>query len=285
GRAGRQRTTPVTWWTSTATASATSAASPWTAVTITGPMWHTLHCLRDVPQCRDYFLADRTGGEYRIRFTLDEASQEAALRLVDSVPVGSDWDHEPFRVTAQGYHGQRDGVLRDAAFSVCFGSAGCDGDCQGSCDVPAGDRDFTLSPGFLLVGHVVCMCLSWGCLLPLGVVWAHYLRDSQWEPGGVPAWFQGHRWLQSIGVCLQLVGCVFILLWKRAAHFRLPHEIIGLVVVLLGCLQPLNAQLRHLKVVGHAGRGAGPWRRAWELLHKGSGYTAVALGFVSRRET
>merc|ERR1719442_296102 len=59
---------------------------------ITGPEEHTLHCLRDVPQCRKYFLAEKTGDEYRIKFTLDETSQEAALRLVDSVPVGSDLD-------------------------------------------------------------------------------------------------------------------------------------------------------------------------------------------------
>mmetsp|Transcript_39504 Transcript_39504/g.106001 ORF Transcript_39504/g.106001 Transcript_39504/m.106001 type:complete len:368 (-) Transcript_39504:371-1474(-) len=248
---------------------------------ITGPEEHTLHCLRDVPQCRDgYFLAELTaGGEYRIKFTLDEHSQEAALGFIDSFPKGSIQDHAPLTVTVQGYHSQEDGVLRGAVFTACSNITECDGYCAGSCDTPA-EQDFSLKPRLLLVGHVVCMCLSWGCLLPLGVIWAHYLRQNQWKPGGVPLWFQGHRWLMSVGVLLQLLGFVFIILWKKAAHFRLPHEIIGLVVVVLGCLQPLNAQMRHLKAVGHPDH-PGPWRRAWELWHKGSGYAAVALGLAN----
>lgn len=248
---------------------------------ITGPEEHTLHCLRDVPQCRDgYYLAElTTDGEYRIKFTLDEHSQEAALGLVDSFPKGSTQDREPLTVTAQGYHSQEDGVLRGAVFTTCFNITECDGYCTGSCDTPA-KQDFSLKPRFLLVGHVVCMCLSWGCLLPLGVIWAACLRQNQWKLGGVPLWFQGHRWLMSVGVLLQLLGFVFILLWKKAGHFRLPHEIIGLVVVVLGCLQPLVAQLRHLKAVGHPDH-PGPWRRAWELLHKSIGYTAVVLGLAN----
>lgn len=249
---------------------------------ITGPEEHTLHCLRDIPQCRDgYFLAGKdSSGEYRIKFLLDDTSQQAALDLVKSFEVGSDRDHQGFAVTATGYH-NGDGVMMGASFDTCFEGPHCDGVCIGSCTTPA-DLDYTLPAGrFFLIGHVVCMCLSWGCLLPLGVVWAHYLRQSTYKPKGVPVWFYGHRMLQSIGVVLQLLGLVFIIIWKKSAHFKLPHEIIGLVVVLLGTLQPLNAQLRHLKAVGHPGPDAGPFRKAWEFLHKGSGYVAVFLGIVN----
>jgi hypothetical protein len=235
--------------------------------------------LRDVPQCRDYFLAEKVDGEYHIKYKLDGTSQDRALALVDSFPKGDDRDHRFFRVTATGFSVNGSGILTDASFATCFEDTNCDGVCSGSCDTPT-DPDFIIPPGFLLVGHVVCMCLSWGCLLPMGVIWAHYLRKSQWKPGGVPAWFAGHWKIQSIGVFLQLLGFFFILIWKKAAHFKLPHEIIGLVVVLLGTLQPLNAQLRHFSKVGHPDH-PGPFRKTWEFLHKGSGFTAVFLGIVN----
>merc|ERR1711862_539277 len=97
--------------------------------------------------------------------------------------------------------------------------------------------------------------------------------------GGVPIWFAGHRILQSVGVVLQLMGFFFALLWKKAAHFKLPHEILGLVMVILGTLQPVNAQLRNLSFVGHPHPDGtrSPLRKAWEVLHKGSGYIAVVM--------
>merc|ERR1719498_399533 len=47
------------------------------------------------------------------------------------------------------------------------------------------------------------------------------------------------------------------------------HGTMGVVVMTIGLMQSLNGFLRP-----HKGK---PWRRAWELLHKGSGYFAVVL--------
>eukprot|EP00416_Gambierdiscus_australes_P035926 CAMPEP_0171111160 /NCGR_PEP_ID=MMETSP0766_2-20121228/74084_1 /TAXON_ID=439317 /ORGANISM="Gambierdiscus australes, Strain CAWD 149" /LENGTH=380 /DNA_ID=CAMNT_0011573119 /DNA_START=149 /DNA_END=1291 /DNA_ORIENTATION=- len=255
---------------------------------VTGPDAHTKHCLRDVPQCRDgYFLAENraTGSspaDYHIKFKLDDASHERALKLVDSFPKGGATDDLPLRVIATGTHEGGDGYLRDAFFEVCSGDAGCDGACSGACDTPQ-DLDFTLRPGALLVLHVICMSLSWGCMLPLGVLWAHNLRKHHKKVKGAPLWFAGHRILQSTGVILQLLGFFFALLWKKAAHFKLPHEIIGLVVVVIGTCQPLNAFARNLSCIGHphpdGTRSAA--RKAWEVLHKGLGYGAVLLGMIN----
>jgi hypothetical protein len=252
------------------------------------PQEHTLHCLRDVPQCRDgFYLAEKdSSGEYQIKFQLDDESYTNVLALMDTFPKGSDRDMMQFTVTATGMHGG-DGVLRGATFVPCFEATGCDSVCNvtgsGNCDTPA-DQDYTLpARHFLLVAHVVCMCLSWGCLLPMGVIWARNLRTSTWKPGGVPVWFQGHRTIQSIGVTLQLLGFLFIFLFKKGAHFQRPHEIIGLIVVLLGIMQPINAQIRHHKSIGHPGPNGEKTRNRviWEFVHKGSGWLCLFLGMVN----
>ena len=72
-----------------------------------------------------------------------------------------------------------------------------------------------------------------------------------------------------------------------AAHFstnNVAHKVIGLVVVLLGTLQPLNAQLRPHPPTGGWGsaKGGKPVGRVlWELAHKGSGHIAVFLGVLN----
>lgn len=259
---------------------------------ITQPDHHTLHCLRDVQQCRDsYFLAvnraanGSTKNDYGIKFLLDDVSHQRVLTLLDSFPYGHSRDHEGFRVRASGVH-SGDGILRDAVFEVCDNSDGCDGVCRtefgGHCDTPS-DLDVVLQPGALLALHAGCMLLSWGCLLPLGVVWARNSRTSDKMLGGHPIWFAGHRILQSVGWLVQLVGFAAIFVFKRGSHFRVRHEIIGLIVVCLGTTQPLNAQLRHLKCVGHffADGSKTGRRRIWELSHKGVGYAAVTLGALN----
>jgi hypothetical protein len=261
---------------------------------ITHPFDHTLHCLRDVPQCRRYFLAVNRGNgvhhDYHIKFKLDEASNQQVLALVDSFPKGHNRDNMRggFRVTATGIH-LGDGILRDASFQECQAADLCDGICNvtnqnltsGTCNTP--ELQPTPPLGFLLVAHIVCMFLSWGLLLPLGVLWAHNMRKSDKKLCSSPIWFQGHRIIQSVGVVLQLCGFLCILLWKKSSHFRLGHEIIGATVVILGTLQPLNAQLRHLPCIGHPQPDGARtlFRQLWELLHKGSGYVAVLLGLAN----
>ena len=65
-----------------------------------------------------------------------------------------------------------------------------------------------------------------------------------------------------------------------ALHFdgSSAHKIIGLVVVILGTLQPANAVIRPHPVSGEAKTNA---RTAWEVIHKGSGWIAVMLGIVN----
>lgn len=83
---------------------------------------------------------------------------------------------------------------------------------------------------------------------------------------------------------MQLVGFAAIVAHKTGVkHFSAPHEIIGLIVVIVGSLQPLNAQLRHLPFVGHPSpegeRTLG--RKVWEVMHRGLGYLAVFGGVLN----
>lgn len=256
------------------------------------PGKHTLHCLRDPPQCYEGFfmLAVNRGGstpDYQAKFLMDEAGNQAALSLLRTYPRGHARDNVAgqFLVTVSGMH-HGDGTLRDATVVECVG-AGCDGNCTGNCiDV---DLQLSLSVGKFLFVHVLFMVLSWSCLLPAGVLWARNLRLNKRLACGSPIWFQGHRILQSVGWLFQLVGFAAIILHKSqggggsATNITSPHEVIGLIVVIFGSLQPFNAQLRFLPGVGHASPDGTrtTLRRLWEYLHKGCGYFAVTLGCVN----
>jgi uncharacterized protein YjeT (DUF2065 family) len=52
-----------------------------------------------------------------------------------------------------------------------------------------------------------------------------------------------------------------------------------MVVMTLGILQPINAFFRPHPA--EEGKPVPPWRRTWELMHKGSGYAATCLGLVA----
>lgn len=259
------------------------------------PSQHTLHCLRDPRQCREggYYLAARNPDtqQYDVKFKLDDEGNQAALALLDSYPFGHPRDNQPgkFTVTVVGMADSSTGLLRNVTMTECFpsGSPQCDSVCRSTgsgCD--SGNASFTLTAPALLWGHVVCMLLSWGCLLPLGILWARNLRLSRRMLGSTPMWFAGHRILQSVGWFFQLLGFVLVIILKGGSaglHFSSPHEILGLVVVVVGSLQPLNAQLRHLSCIGHPEEGSAKQsaRLAWEFAHKGLGYGAVVCGAIN----
>ena len=128
--------------------------------------------------------------------------------------------------------------------------------------------------------HIICMGSAWGLLLPWGVSIANRTRSVQKDekPG---AWFWLHKNLQYTGWFLQLLGFIFVVVYvtNNSAHFTSPHTWIGLVVVILGTLQPLNAFFRPHNPP--AGEEKSNKRKYWEYLHKGSGWTAVVLGAIN----
>ncbi len=86
------------------------------------------------------------------------------------------------------------------------------------------------------------------------------------------------------GVVLACAGfAVVVVGYKKAKmkHFVLTHARVGLAVVVLAILQPLNAFVRPHKpgpddVHAHPHSG---WRTAWEVFHKKTGYGVLMLSW------
>eukprot|EP01135_Chromosphaera_perkinsii_P007995 Nk52_evm67s1073 gene=Nk52_evmTU67s1073 len=117
--------------------------------------------------------------------------------------------------------------------------------------------------------HGLFMAISWGMLLPVGVVIARYFKHKD------PLWFQLHRIIQLSGVLLFILGLVFGILARASggSHFQFAHGIIGIIVILLGIAQPIGAFFRPHKDA--------PKRWIFNLLHWWGGRIALALGVVN----
>eukprot|EP00192_Tetraselmis_astigmatica_P009918 CAMPEP_0117662012 /NCGR_PEP_ID=MMETSP0804-20121206/7835_1 /TAXON_ID=1074897 /ORGANISM="Tetraselmis astigmatica, Strain CCMP880" /LENGTH=823 /DNA_ID=CAMNT_0005468901 /DNA_START=836 /DNA_END=3307 /DNA_ORIENTATION=- len=122
----------------------------------------------------------------------------------------------------------------------------------------------------MMVLHGALMVLGWATLLPIGVILAHTMRHT------APLWFNLHRGVQWSGLLVTIGGLIVALVkfnpiatsGKQGAH-----AIIGLMVMVVGMLQPLNALFRP-----HPGE---PNRKYWNILHIGLGRLAVMLGIAN----
>jgi len=174
-------------------------------------------------------------------------------------------------VTALAYHGTRKGLKNVDLQSLSSSELRLPGEAS-------------------LYAHMLFMLFSWGLLLPWGVAIANRTRTVKGAPKG--AWFHVHKNMQYVGWFFQIIGFVCAIVYieeLQGVHFTMtpfkdgdgsnPHTYIGLVVVILGTLQPLNAFFRpHNPAPGEPKPTS---RFLWEILHKGSGYSAIVLGAVN----
>ena len=119
---------------------------------------------------------------------------------------------------------------------------------------------------YVVLWHGILMFLSWGFLLPYGTAIAAGLRDRF----GNPKWYLSHRNMQVAGLLLAILGVCFAL---GGSNPFSGHGILGMIVMIFGCLQPLNGFLR--------AKHTDSWRKQWEYLHKGSGWGAIFLSFIT----
>lgn len=118
--------------------------------------------------------------------------------------------------------------------------------------------------------HGMFMFIAWGLCLQSGAFIARYFRHKD------PFWFKFHRAVQSTGLLLAVVGFILGFLsasTTAARHFTFAHSIIGLIIMIIGLLQPLNAFIRP-----HPGE---PYRQIWSLFHKNLGRLALALALIN----
>lgn len=135
---------------------------------------------------------------------------------------------------------------------------------------------------FVLMAHGILMALSWGLLLPLGVLVAMCNRHENW-------WFRIHKNMQYLGWFLQIVGVVMAFVYKNdGSHFvgrpiAVYHMFGGLLVVIIGTLQPLNACCRPHDNKKDSTRGTmcNDTRVLWEFFHKNLGRLAILFGVLN----
>ncbi len=65
-------------------------------------------------------------------------------------------------------------------------------------------------------------------------------------PQAKPAfWFQAHRAIQSLGLIVSIIAFILALdMVPKGSHFTKVHHKLGLAVMILGILQPMNALIR-----------------------------------------
>ncbi|KAM0865030.1 hypothetical protein ACQ4PT_043545 [Festuca glaucescens] len=118
--------------------------------------------------------------------------------------------------------------------------------------------------------HGVLNAVSWGVLLPLGVVLARYMRVF---PSLDPAWFYLHVACQCSGYVIGVAGWVVGLTLgsKAKGALRYPgHRNIGTALFVLSTLQASALLIRPKKTV--------KVRFYWNLYHWSVGYTVVVMG-------
>ena len=122
--------------------------------------------------------------------------------------------------------------------------------------------------------HGSLMMISWGFLLPSGTLLAKFYKH---RPDGL--WFKLHRSIQMLGLLLAVIGWAIALVnfnvFLDVGFNNYYHGICGMVVMILGILQPLNALIR--PHAPKADEEKATKRFLWEIWHKTSGYTAVLL--------
>lgn len=120
--------------------------------------------------------------------------------------------------------------------------------------------------------HGILNAVSWGLLLPMGAIFARYLKTFK---SADPAWFYLHVACQLIGYGVGVSG------WATGIHlgnlskgitYSL-HRNIGITVFALGTLQIFALFLRPKK--DHK------YRLYWNIYHHSIGYTIIILGIVN----
>ncbi|DBB00678.1 TPA: hypothetical protein ACH3X3_002352 [Trebouxia sp. C0006] len=119
--------------------------------------------------------------------------------------------------------------------------------------------------------HGWLMCISWGCLIPLGVVIACFRTVR----GSDSWWFHLHRILALLGFLISVAGlAVGVYLDPGVGGLFWQHKIIGIVVNVLALVQVAAGLLIKPPNTSNL-------RRVWNLTHWTLGRSALALGIAN----
>jgi len=116
--------------------------------------------------------------------------------------------------------------------------------------------------------HAIIMFISWGLILPFGVLWARYTRSLKNN-----IWFTIHRPSQGIGFLLSTAGIIiaYYMLGPTFTIFR-SHGILGTIIFFFSIIQIVVAIFRPHK---DQGKRITNERYAFELFHHWNGRLLV----------
>jgi hypothetical protein len=120
--------------------------------------------------------------------------------------------------------------------------------------------------------HGILNVVGWGILLPIGIMFARYLRQFE---SADPAWFYLHAFCQTVGYALGVAGWATGL--KLGSYSKgvvySQHRSIGIAIFVFGTLQVFALLLRPKK--DHK------FRKYWNIYHHSLGYTVVVLSILN----
>ncbi|CAA3010988.1 cytochrome b561 and DOMON domain-containing At5g47530-like [Olea europaea subsp. europaea] len=120
--------------------------------------------------------------------------------------------------------------------------------------------------------HGVLNAVSWGILLPIGALFARYLRVF---PSADPAWFYLHATCQTSAYIVGVAGwATGLQLGSQSPGVQYTsHRTIGIVLFCLGTLQVFALLLRPKK--DHK------YRFYWNIYHHSVGYAVIVLSIIN----
>ncbi|GER52871.1 auxin-responsive family protein, partial [Striga asiatica] len=120
--------------------------------------------------------------------------------------------------------------------------------------------------------HGVLNAISWGLLLPIGAIFARYLKVFPWAD---PAWFYLHATCQTSAYIIGVAGwATGLRLGSQSSGVQYTaHRIIGIVIFCLGTLQVTALLLRPKKEHKH--------RIYWNVYHHTIGYSVIILSIIN----
>lgn len=120
--------------------------------------------------------------------------------------------------------------------------------------------------------HGVLNAVGWGILLPIGIMFARYLRQFE---SADPAWFYLHAFCQTAGYALGVAGWATGL--KLGSYSKgvvySQHRSLGIAIFVFGTLQVFALLLRPKK--------EHKFRKYWNVYHHSLGYTVVVLSILN----
>lgn len=120
--------------------------------------------------------------------------------------------------------------------------------------------------------HGVMNAISWGVMLPIGIVTSRYLRHIQ---ALGPTWFYVHAGIQLTGFFLGTIGFAIGVRLGELSPGKVYglHRKLGFIAFCLGSLQTLALLFRP--------RTTNKYRKYWKSYHHFVGYACVVLGIVN----